>query len=369
MKTILFILNRECTYLPPFLTIIDSLCEAYCLKIISSESELGMKSLKDMYKHKNVHFISTITKEEGTSFAHRVLNRIKRKLNIKSDFHKETVRLLNTEQYDFLWVIHEETLYEFKKEILHKKYIVSLYELNDHRRTFLDELKPSIQNAVEVLVPEYNRACILRTWLELRKTPTVIPNKPLNHPRIRNIDNPYSSQLKDKKIILYQGYIQRSRNIDALCEAVKDLPEYTIIIMGSGDKSYIAELTSKYSQITYISFVTPPNHLYITSYAHIAIVKYDFICLNAIFCAPNKTWEYSGFGIPVLCHNLPGLEYTIGKYNAGICTDMDDKESIKSAIMQIDAHYEEYSNNAKTFYDSIDIKLLINRVTEKNIKY
>lgn len=64
----------------------------------------------------------------------------------------------------------------------------------------------------------------------------------------------------------------------------------------------------------------------------------------------------TGFGIPVLCHDIPGLRYTIGQYKAGVCTDMDDTESIKAAIEEMDNNYEEYSKNARTFYDSYDIK-------------
>ena len=115
----------------------------------------------------------------------------------------------------------------------------------------------ALKNAKEVMVPEYNRACILRVWEKLKKTPTVVPNKPLFHPLQRNIQNPYSDQLEGKKIILYQGYIQRSRNIDTVCEAVKDMPDYTVVMMGKGDQTYIDELTSKYPHIIHISFCEP----------------------------------------------------------------------------------------------------------------
>ena len=137
--------------------------------------------------------------------------------------------------------------------------------------------------------------------------------------------------------------------------------------MGGGDKSYIEELKCKYPQIIHISFVTPPYHLYITSYAHIAIVKYDFVCLNAIFCAPNKTWEYTGFGIPVLCHNIPGLEYTIGNYNAGICCDMDNQQEIKNAIRKIDSNYEQYSKNAFAFYNSFDVREAVLKIVGRHV--
>lgn len=364
---ILFVLNKECTYLPPFMTILDSLCEDYCLKVISREKLGGKEKLEELYKGKDVSFLSNETQSEATSISARVGRRVRNSMHIQTAFHKEAERLIHETHSDLLWVVHEETAFEFKKCLQGKRYVLSLYELNDHRRDFLEQIKPVIKGAQEVLVPEYNRACILRVWSQLDKTPTVIPNKPLNHPLKRNIPNSYQEQLKGKKIILYQGYINRSRNLDKVCEAVKDMPGYCIVLMGKGDDNYIHELKQKYPQILHISFIAPPEHLYVTSWAHIAIVKYDFIVLNAIFCAPNKTWEYTGFGIPVLCHHIPGLEYTIGRYSAGVCCDMDEKEEIKKAILQIEANYEQFSKNAISFYNSCNIKQEILTIVERNI--
>lgn len=366
-KTILFILSRECSFLPPFMTILESLASSYSLKVISHEKERGLEYLQKLYEGKDITFLSKCLQNNSNDIITRAKRKLKRLTHVASTFHNETELLISTTPCDLLWIIHEETLYEFRQFLVGKKYIASLYELNDHRQDFLEAIKPTLQNAMEIFVPEYNRACILRVWLQLKKTPTVIPNKPLGHPLKRNIENPYSKELEGKKIILYQGYIQRSRNIDTLCDACIDMPDYTMVLMGGGDQNYIDELKNKYPQIMHISFVSPPNHLFVTSYARFAIVKYDFVVLNAIFCAPNKTWEYTGFGIPVLCHNIPGLEYTIGKYEAGICTDMDDKDSIKSAIQKMDVNYEYYSNNAIKFFNSFDIKAAVNGIVERNI--
>lgn len=366
-KTILFLLNKECTYLPPFMTMLDSLSADYSLKVISYESREGRIKLERFYEGKDVEFLSRIYQGEDKSFISRLRRKISRILKYQTPFHKDAYNLIETTPHDLLWIIHEETAFEFRKILVGKKYIVSQYELNDHRRDFLDQLRPVLANAKEILVPEYNRACILRVWLGLDKTPTVIPNKPLAHPRNRNIPNAFQEQLKGKKIILYQGYIQRTRNINTICEAVKEMSDYCVVLMGKGDNAYINELKHNYPQIVHIEFIAPPEHLYVTSWAHIAIVKYDFVYLNAIYCAPNKTWEYTGFGIPVLCHNIPGLEYTIGAYKAGVCTDLDNMDSVKDAIKKIDSNYDYYTQNAFTFFDSCNIDSELHTVAQRNL--
>lgn len=366
-KTILFLLNREVNYLPPFMAILDSLCDDYSLKVISYEKQGGLEKLQGQYVGRDVEFLGQMAQiDKSRSLSSRIKSRLQKNLHITSAFHKEALKLIEQTPHDLLWIIHEETVFEFINDLKGEKYFVSLYELNDHRRDFLDKIRPVLLNALEVMVPEFNRACILRVWLKLTKTPAVIPNKPFGHPRKRNIPNSYQEQFAGKKIVLYQGYINRTRNLDKVCEAVKDMPGYCIVLMGKGDTSYIEELKQKYPQIIHISFIAPPEHLYVTSWAHIAIVKYDFVVLNAIFCAPNKTWEYTGFGIPVLCHDIPGLRYTIGQYQAGVCTDMDDTEAIKAAITEMDANYEEYSQNAIAFYESFDVKKSLLDITSNH---
>ena len=364
-KTILFLYNKECSSLPPLLTIIDCLCDDYSLKIISYEKKGGIERLKRNYEGKDVEFLGTVEQEEVFSFSSRVCRRLLNLCHQPSPFFREATNTIDNTQYNLLWVIHESTANEFRDYLSTKKFVISFYELNDHKMSIWHNIIPVLQNAKEVIVPEYNRACILRVWLKLDKTPTVIPNKPLTHPRLKNIPNSYSAQLQGKKVILYQGYIQRSRNIDRVCEAVMDMPDYSVVLMGKGDESYIQELKNKFPQIIHIPFIAPPEHLYVTSCAHVAIVKYDFVVLNAIFCAPNKTWEYTGFDIPVLCHNIPGLEYTIGQSKAGVCTDLDNVDCIKNAIKEIDAHYDEYSHNARLFYESFDVKKALLDVVNK----
>ena len=173
--------------------------------------------------------------------------------------------------------------------------------------------------------------------------------------------------LDDKKVILYQGYIQRNRNLDKICEACSNDDDYKVVLMGKGDEGYLSELKANFPNILHIPFVNPPEHLTITSYAYIAIVKYDYKSLNMIFCAPNKTWEYTGFGIPVLGNEIPGLENTIGKFKAGICTNLDDVDCVKKAISQISNNYDEYSKNAKLYFNSFDVVLELKKIAKRNI--
>ena len=360
-KTILLVYSGECHGLPPLLTILDALHDEYNLKLLSYEKATSRKVLENT--HPDVEFLSKSVRPDEESFSNKVI----RHLYFPIKYHKEVKRLVEITLYDLLWVIHEKTLFEFQSFLSKKKYIVSFYELNDHNWSFIQKTQEGVRNAEHVICCEHNRSRIMRVWYKLPYNPSVIPNKPYNHPRQKELPCPHSDLLKGKKIILYQGHVQRARNIDTLCEALTDLPEFTLVVMGGGDKEYIDHLKQNYKNIIFIGFVTPPRHLNITSYAHIGVVKYDHIFLDHTYCAPNKIWEYSGFGIPILANDLPGLEYTIGVTKAGLCVDFDRKETIKSAILKIDTDYSSFSNKAKEFYNSFDVKKALLLIVDSKI--
>lgn len=366
-KTILFLYNDECYYLPPFMTILESLCDEYSLKIVNVETENNRKKLAEYYKGKDVEFIGSMRPDNKKDIYSRIRRRIVKIFNIRTSFYYKSIKLVDSTNYDLLWVIHEKTIDQFRSYLKGKKYVTSIYELRDHDPKLLSRISCSVRNAQEVLVAEYNRACISRVWFKLLKTPTVIPNKPLNHPLKREIPNEYSEKLKGKKIVLFQGGIDENRNLDVLCKAVNKSNEWTLVLMGHRT-SYRDKLQALYPNVICIDFLAPPHHLDITSYASVGIVKYDYVLLNHAYCAPNKIWEYTGFGIPVLGNDLPGLQYTVGAYGAGEFIDLDNEIEVVKALKRISENYETYKNNAIRFYNSFDVKQKLLEVAERNIQ-
>lgn len=361
-KTILLVYSGECHRLPPFLAILDSLHNDFQLKVISYEKKGALQLLKKQYP--DVEFLSSCERPENESFYDKVI----RHLYYPIEFHNETIRLIKTTQKDLLWIIHERTLIEFGESIQKEDYIVSFYELNDTDKKFVEKTKKYVINAKELITAEYNRSCIMRVWYRLNYTPTVISNKPYYHPRTRNIDCEYASLFKDKKVILYQGHIQRVRNVNALCDAVENMEGHLLVLMGDGDDEYVNYLKGKYKNVLFVDFIAPPHHLDVTSWAHIGIVKYDFTFVNHLYCAPNKIWEYSGFDMPMIGNKLPGLQNTFERYQAGLCIDTEDPDEIKKAITTIDTDYEVYSRNARSFYESFDVKAELMKIVERNIE-
>lgn len=133
--------------------------------------------------------------------------------------------------------------------------------------------------------------------------------------------------------------------------------------------SYLNELKNKYpTGFQYLGFFTPPDHLAVASHSDIGLLIYvdrnKNNGMNALFCAPNKIFEYTGFGMPVIANDIPGLHHVIKTAECGTCVDLNDKKSIIAGIETCIKNYEKYSNNAKKYFDSVEIPKIVASIIE-----
>lgn len=372
-KVILIQIDSIIKY-PPTISLINELCvrkkDVYVLT--TDVSEYLVNSLP-----KNVTLIKIGENYEYTS---SVVHKLTQLLKIRKECWKRISQLYDNDT--ILWVMSNITVKHLGMKLTEYRYNLHLFELLENIYYFgklpiakLD-LESLCRKANEVIVCEYNRAQITKTWFELDKLPIVISNKPapndikkqspvIHDPNGREI----IKSLENKKIILYQGIVDKERPIKVIADAVESLSdEYAFVVMTGND----CQDLRKYSKTYVIPFVTPPYHLEITSYANIGILVYTPVYgsfsspLNSIYCAPNKLYEYSQFGLPMIGNDIPGLKYTIEYNNMGICVDEFSSEEIRKAIIGIENTYTEKSHNAKIFFEDASNNKAISKALEKN---
>lgn len=270
---------------------------------------------------------------------------------------------------DLIWLTSNTALKHIGDQILEKNYVLQLMELSEdlkyHRALpFKMDAHALGNGALAVVVPEYNRAHITKAWWELEKQPMVLANKPnmnVSFGKNAEIEDETAravfEQIKDKKIILYQGIIHRERPLDQYIHAVNRLGnDYAFVVMSGGENIYAGIESSNYY---FIPYVKPPMHLQITSNAYIGVLSYfpvktDYSILNALYCAPNKTYEYAKFGVPMIGNDIPGLRYMFDTTGAGICIEDFTVDHICNAIKEIENNYECMSQNALKYYNDTD---------------
>lgn len=251
-----------------------------------------------------------------------------------------------------------------------KKYqrrAITIYELADFKGkdwwgfSFGKFIKSTV-----VVEPEINRARTIKDYFELSNMPLVVANKPAGHPRIfcGELPDGVNRLLKKangRSIFMYQGvWTSDRRDVGFVLEAIaKNRPRYCVAVMPGTDE--IEKLSSKYDNVFAVDYIPPPRHLAATSVASVGIAIYnpsgrtELERKNALFCAPNKIYEYAGFGVPTLGNKIPGLEDTIGRFGAGKCVNIDEEE-IVAAADDLVANHDKYVERANQFFDHTNVE-------------
>jgi len=361
--------------LPPTLSLLSILSEKYHVIFITCSQ--NNKYLK-FFNEKKIEYISITNRlrlRHGIlpAIVERFINRKRIWKVIRKNYNYNTI----------IWTTSERSVVFLGAKLKEYRFIMQLMELIQIERVkgifpynFFINIKKIAQSAKVLVVPEYNRARIQSTWWQLNNPVFVLPNKTVLHPcipklkisddHIREIIN--NIIISGKRIILYQGVLHSQRNLDNFilaCDRLKD--KYVFVIMGKITAGLI-RLQNKYNSFVHINWLEAPSHLEVTSWAHIGILSYvpkkiSYISeLNALYCAPNKIFEYAGFGIPMLANDCPPLKYTFKKWGIGEIVDLNDVDSIIKGIELIEQNYEERAIKCREFFNSIEMDRIVDEI-------
>lgn len=378
---VFIILKEDIVYYPPVLSIINILLELkYQIIHIGIYSDIEQKKKLEA---KGVIFKPTVFYNKG-----KRANIVK--LYQQLLFRRQVKRYLkkmNASKEDYIWLMQAETICLLNSLIGKHKTILHLFEfvvsnINWKYKIFapLFSMEKAMKTSGKVVCCEYNRAQITKGMFHLEVLPYILPNKPFTDEDKSNsvpadivqMVDKIKKQLKGKKVILYQGnFVDKERRLEEFCQAIKEMPdEYVLVAMGNGTSMY-ETLKTQYEcdRIIFVPFIRPPYHLLITQMASIGILSYfarssqlQYV-INPLYCAPNKIFEYARFGIPMLSNDIPGLHYIYLEYQCGECIPYPmTPTSIKDTILKIFDNYESYSQGARNYYNSVDMKYLVSQI-------
>lgn len=361
--------------LPPAKSLLQMLIDqGHTVSVITLAKE---DYLSEQYsENKNVQFCNlvenktTIQITKPQNLLDKVVNKFRYVLssNLTVASYKAKLQKFETvvKESDLVWVLHEYTakiVGDFIKENA-RDYFLTVYEL-DSNSSHNVELIEFARSAKRVIVPEYCRAHIIKAWWKLDKLPIVLPNKPYGEVFFKDHNLELErklDQLANRKIVLYQGILTPERKIDNFIEAVSSMgDDYVFAVMGH-PSPYLEFLQDKYQdKFVYLGYAFPPEHLLVTQKAFIGVLSYVATSqsINPLFCAPNKTFEYAKFSIPMIGNDIPGLKYTLDYYQMGKCVDENNVQEIVESIKVIEENYEIYRLNAKRYYDSTDTMTIV----------
>lgn len=281
---------------------------------------------------------------------------------------------------DILWTTTDKAVRDLKGTVLKYKHVMQLAELIKDipiipKQNMLKvHLETYARKAFKVVVPEYNRAHIQRAWWNLNNMPIVLPNKMMvsNYNELPNdVKSVVESLSREKrKIILYQGIFGLDRDLEIYAQALQSMQdEYAFYIMGSNGKGYdINNMLIKYPFVQLISHINPPYHLAVTKMAYIGLLPYKanrvahLSVLNAVYCAPNKIYEYSAFGVPMIGTEVPGLTIPFQRYKCGYTVSGNSTIEIQNAINEISNNYMKIKSSCLDFYNDCNFDEIVSAI-------
>jgi glycosyltransferase involved in cell wall biosynthesis len=170
---------------------------------------------------------------------------------------------------------------------------------------------------------------------------TVVKNMPCRN------GSPYanrsSSVFRDKFginggiVFLYQGALMRGRGIELLLNTFSKVNgNKHIVFMGYGSyERQIKDFAAKYKNIHFHEAVKPDEVMRYTAGADVGICLIENTCLSYYYSLPNKLYEYTLAGMPVVVSEFPEMSKLIGELENGWGTPVLE-DRLRSLIEKID---------------------------------
>ena len=284
-----------------------------------------------------LHRFNLKTRNLGTNFAIQIIKYLELCLRIYFFYKNKKIKIINIHSLSLL------PLGVVLKYIYRANLIYDTHELETEKNEETQTRKIISKLLERYLIKSADLTIVVSNsiadWYEYEykiKRPVVLLNVP-KHTSIQSFDH-FRNQLsisKDQKILIYQGNLTSARGVSLILNAFKKRSDDRIVIvfMGYGPlENEIIEAASSNKNIFFYPAVKPNVVLEYTASADIGIHLIQNTCLNHYYCMPNKLFEYSMAGLPVIVSNMKDMSEFVKQNNIGMIIDEFTTEAINEAI-------------------------------------
>jgi len=184
----------------------------------------------------------------------------------------------------------------------------------------------------------------------------VILNAPVLEMDIAKSDQSYLRNYlhipNESKIFLYIGILGKGRGIDLIVESFKNSDlKSSLVFLGYGELSdELKKLSKEYPNI-YVHDAVPHDKVVgVAQSADVGLCLIQNVSLSDYYCLPNKLFEYTFAGIPILASNFPDISQVVDKYRLGKVTALDTK-SVSKVIKEFEDMEELPKIDKDTLYE------------------
>ncbi len=140
----------------------------------------------------------------------------------------------------------------------------------------------------------------------------------------------------DRRVVLYQGGFSPDRGIEQLVEAIPQVPNATLVLLGYGRlRAWIDRAAAEpalANRIAVLDAVPPTELLDWVASADVVAMPIQPTTLNHRLTTPNKLLEAMATGVPVVASDLPGMADIVRAADCGVLCDPTDPVALAAAI-------------------------------------
>jgi glycosyltransferase involved in cell wall biosynthesis len=158
------------------------------------------------------------------------------------------------------------------------------------------------------------------------------------------------------QVVLYQGGFSAGRGLEVCVAAAADLPADThLVLLGFGPlRETLVELagTLGVTDRVHVLDAVPPEELAAcTVSATVGLMPYQPVSRNNQLALPNKVFEYTAVGVPIVTSDLPELRRIAVDAGCGEVYDPFDATSLATALRRVldPTEHERYRSAARAF--------------------
>ena len=231
------------------------------------------------------------------------------------------------------------TIYDSRDVLMHSRGFDRIHPA--YRAVFRAFERRWARAADAVLTVNEAYADILAKTLVTERPPVVMncperwtrPEPPPNHIR-EALSLPATTQ-----VVLYQGNLLTDRGIEQSMDAILEVPDACLVLMGygAGTARYteLSEQKPYLGRVFVLPAVPPAELLAWTASADVAVMAIQPTTLNHRHTTPQKLFEAMAAGVPVVASNLPGMSAIVRATGCGVLCDPTSASAIAAAIREL----------------------------------
>ena len=143
----------------------------------------------------------------------------------------------------------------------------------------------------------------------------------------------------DRRVVLYQGGFSPDRGIEQLLEAVPQVPNATLVLLGYGPLRAALDRAAAGpgmdDRVRVLDAVPPTELLDWVASADVVAMPIQPTTLNHRLTTPNKLLEAMAAGVPVVASDLPGMADIVRSTDCGVLCDPQDPAAVAAAIRAV----------------------------------